>query len=508
MKKLIVIVLLTVLGSFLAAQNVNTFSKDYTMMYVSVGNSTNIAYGLLELNGGYVVYGIVRDSLYPYPTRIYLMKIDTLGNTTWSKSYGKHGYNYNLFLPDGGGGIVNAPLGGYMAVGYISDSTNSWYKKMLFRFDGNGDTLWSRTYNDSASIEGYYIKVGRRNRYIIGSAWSDYHPHIPNFTSVLTETDTLGNVIWQKNYHSYSHLVSVDTCKDGGFVFSEWWYDTLTNCNDKIVITKVDSLGNQQWVKYITNGYCNAQAGAVISLKEGGYVICGSQDTHYPAGLSNPDPILYMAKLDNGGNIVWHNTYGVAGGLEGNNYFYSVKELPNGDLIACGDDADSSSSNDACIIKIDSLGNQKWLRLYGKLSPNPDYLLNILPTADGGYVSCGYIYSSPSYSWVIKVDSNGCDTIGCRDTVTAITEIQNKIEGLKVFPNPASTKLTVEYPANNEQLQFALYDIIGNQVKEVELPKGENMATIDLSNIAVGMYLYVLTNNNYIMQRGKLMIAR
>jgi hypothetical protein len=506
MKKLFVIVVLTVLGSFLAAQNVNMFNDAYTIL----PNMSGFASTVILDNAGYIIYGTTADSTKYSGTQVFIAQLDSIGNLKWSKSYGKRKYNYNGIIPINGGAATYLPWGGYIGTGYVSD-TNGTYKLMLWRFDNNGDTLWTRTYLDSANKEGWYLKVTRNHKFVIAALWANYNSHLP-YTATIMKTDSLGNKLWERNYTAASgrfrYINGIDTCNDGGYIISMWDNDTLT-CGNEIAIIKTDSLGNQQWIKYIGNGYCNADAGAIISLREGGYIVCGSQDTRYPAGLSNPNPILYLSKLDNGGNIVWHKTFGFAGGQEGDVILRKPKELINGNIVICGNGGDSNSQGIAgVILKTDSAGNQEWLRLYAKLSPKLDGLLDILPTNDGGYISCGYIYGSIPGIWVVKVDSNGCDTIGCRDTVTVIKELQVESGELKVFPNPANTKLTVQYPQSEEQLHFTLYDVLGNKVEDTELPKGEIAAMVDVSNVTVGLYIYSLENSSYIIQRGKVIIQR
>lgn len=88
MKKLASILLGIILGSFLAAQNVSIFNKIYTVIPGMPCYSDRIN----VCSGGYMVYGGTADS--NNLSKVVMLKIDTLGNLLWKKSYGKSGFNY------------------------------------------------------------------------------------------------------------------------------------------------------------------------------------------------------------------------------------------------------------------------------------------------------------------------------------------------------------------------------------------------------------------------------
>ena len=517
MKKVATILFLTVLGGFLSAQNSIMFNKVYPMDTITNGYATDV----LSCPGGYIVYGGVNDSISPYYFRFYIMKTDSFGNRVWVKSYGKREYNYDYFLPDAGGSLAKVPWGGgYIGTGYIADSSNSWYKALLIRFDNNGDTLWTKTFTDTITNEllGWFIKPGKNHKYIIGCAQANYNVITYQYRIVLIETDSNGKKLWGKIYNTisptYQQLMGIDTCKDGGFILSEMQYDSTYRCGRQIVITKVDSLGNVQWSRTIPNPECNNFPGGVASLKDGGFVICGSWDTKNP--LVYPmleDPVMFMRKYSATGNQVWSREYSLTGGIS----LAIPIELSNGDILACGSgggDSINFAYQGGAILKTDSNGNQKWLRYYEKFYsnypyPEPEYLVNIKPTHDGGYVSCGYTYGKYTYSWVVKVDSNGCDTIGCKDTlgVTGIAEVRENSNKITLYPNPNNGKFTVSLQNVSEKTQIFVYNILGEQVYQSSL--NETNTQIDLSNKAEGLYLYrVITVTGELVGEGKFVIEK
>ncbi|HTB07152.1 MAG TPA: T9SS type A sorting domain-containing protein [Bacteroidia bacterium] len=80
----------------------------------------------------------------------------------------------------------------------------------------------------------------------------------------------------------------------------------------------------------------------------------------------------------------------------------------------------------------------------------------------------------------------------------------------KVYPNPASSKLTIEYPvsSDNSELTLSVYDMLGQKVVTWNLPASTNIMTEDTSGFPVGLYVYVISSGNEILERGKILIQR
>lgn len=76
---------------------------------------------------------------------------------------------------------------------------------------------------------------------------------------------------------------------------------------------------------------------------------------------------------------------------------------------------------------------------------------------------------------------------------------QNSENSVLIYPNPASSELTVKSD-NNQQLEFKLYDITSRKI----LSKTFNNSTkINLDQLTTGVYLYEVENKNGLMKKGK-----
>ena len=78
---------------------------------------------------------------------------------------------------------------------------------------------------------------------------------------------------------------------------------------------------------------------------------------------------------------------------------------------------------------------------------------------------------------------------------------------IKVFPNPASTFIIVEYNCESDG-ELILYNSIGQEILKTSLEKGNKKVQIQISDIANGMYQYKCKFVNCIDQIGKLTIQK
>jgi len=505
------------LGNSVTAQSIQ-FNKAFPV----APDSNSWSFSIQKVPSGYIIYGITVDSNYHQDPAI--VKIDTEGTNLWQSSYNRPGYDFYPLGTANELGIV-VPWGGEIgAVDWINDTTSSFPYWSLYRFDDNGDTIWTRNYQDSTNTSLDQVKISREKKYVIYGEWNNSSD--PNFTFttlLLIKTDSLGNKIWTKTYHDTNSHVRIssgmDTCRDGGYILCAYDYDTIPNyakvgcLNGQIMVMKTDSSGDIQWLKYITDTLCDVEGSSIIALKNGGYVVCGFWDDSLNWSGEIPYCIMYMAKLNDSGNMVWSNRYGVHNNFEGSVSLSNLKELPNGDLIVCG--YGNPSGVPGAILRTDSNGNQKWLQYYYKFYPRDDDLLtDIQLTNDGGFISSGWTYSNPPYIWVVKTDSLGCDS-GCNDEVTAINKVINNSSGLMVYPNPNNGLFTLSLSNVNQKsaggrtsCNIEIYNVLGEKVYS-QFTTDNSQFTIDLNGQPNGIYLYrVLAETGELAGEGKIVMEK
>ena len=113
------------------------------------------------IDGGYIIEGI--SNIFGAGNYdIYVVKIDSLGNTLWSKTYG--GTNDET---TGINSIQQTSDGGYILVGSTKSFGRGWYDVYLIKTNNLGDTLWTRTFGDSNYNMGRSVKQTNDGGYII-----------------------------------------------------------------------------------------------------------------------------------------------------------------------------------------------------------------------------------------------------------------------------------------------------------------------------------------------------
>jgi hypothetical protein len=112
------------------------------------------------------------------------------------------------------------------------------------------------------------------------------------------------------------------------------------------------------------------------------------------------------------------------------------------------------------------------------------------------------------------------------DLIVSIDEpkVESELSQMRVYPNPASKSLTVEFPKYLKQTEkksgitsssvyyqwenttLAVSNIQGMKILEKEIPKAMTELMLDISSWAHGIYLFTLTWNHEVMFNEKVII--
>jgi len=175
----------------------------------------------------------------------FLMKADKNGDSVWSKTI--HDLPFEVFcnnqLTSENGFIVGGGLDS------ITNNGPTHANGFIMNFDGNGDTLWTKSYGGKGnqgffSIEktddGGYIACGYNNPN------ASITPPFGNTGFYLTKINLEGTSLWTKYYPGVGGDISglsASQTSDHGFIATGVVYDSLDNRRNVILI-KTDSLGN------------------------------------------------------------------------------------------------------------------------------------------------------------------------------------------------------------------------------------------------------------------------
>ena len=165
-------------------------------------------------DGGYIIAGR-KDSLFlsGHTERdVYLIKTDGNGVEQWNQTFG--GVNH-----DAGYSVHQTTDGGYI----IAGGSNSNMSVYLIKTDGSGAQQWSKTFGNYFDPQfPYYTQQTTDGGYIISGTWFDFDwtTGTGNRDIFLLKTDGNGDSLWTKTYGGVNDDVGsfVQQTTDGGYI--------------------------------------------------------------------------------------------------------------------------------------------------------------------------------------------------------------------------------------------------------------------------------------------------
>ena len=227
-------------------------------------------------DAGYIIVGYIR----PYATDIryiYLIKIDSVGNEFWSKTYGDSIDDYVARS------VQQTNEGGYIVAGYVDFPSGIDVDVYLIKTDSLGDTLWTKTYGDSMPDYGYSVQQTTDTGYIVAGKTHSFGAGM--FDVYLIKTDSLGDTLWTKTYGGliYDIGYSVQQTFDEGYIIAGWTDSFGAVFEYDIYLIKTDSLGDTLWTKRYGGTYPD-QGFSVQQTSDSGYIVAGYTNS-FGAGL-------------------------------------------------------------------------------------------------------------------------------------------------------------------------------------------------------------------------------
>ncbi len=499
----------------------NTIAQEW-IRYYGQGQKAVCRSIINDYDKGFVIGGMINNYTYSW-----IFKTDINGNKLWDKQFGNGVYSCGL------GNVEITSDGGYVFCG-------SWQKEdtdfdvFILKLNTCGEIEWCKT----LYTPGHYelcgkIKTTPEGDYILAA---NYFETNPASRTSLFKFNSSGNLIWQQFYPLDSVYYQDDvmdfTVDSSGYLITAFRYapdsGTVAPIANRSYFFKTDTSGVKQWeLVYGTNKHFFSVPWTTVSNSSGNYI---HSCTHSAESTNNPALIF----VDKTGSTSTDKDI-----LTGNSNFCGFQGLATLDetnIILFGGLWDDSHVWTDYALKTDNLGNL--IKQKALTSASNSYCSSV-KTSDAKFIAVANDYYNNSWRIVaVKVNSDleydsiytqpftydslcphpiVSDTIdpNCDNVIVSVDEPFKKPETtqLKVYPNPAKDRITVELPKyliftdNNgsmpvttvyhqwQKVVLQAIDLNGKIILSRELQNNNETVQIDVSRWTSGSYLFRMIYN-------------
>ena len=418
--------------------------------------------------------------------------------------------------------------------GSYNESPNT--EIIFYLYNQEGDTLLTRRFKSILyPSANFVVPINIYQRKNGGYAIVAVHD-----TSENPENSEISFLLIDSNYlveayldyaHSPNHEIpnSLLLDEDDGYIIGAERTNegqVFNNFENRTLLIKTDSLGNQQWQWLSPEGVLQDGAHAMIKTPDGGLVVASGQGIEWG---TNPnyhylfwDALIF--KLDADRNVVWSTPFRGYHPSPQTTLTEMVEAQDGSGFVASGivaeKEGDEPAYHTSWLVKVSSEGDSLWARRYTYFDGEfvaPE-VWDMKTTPDGGYVLVGTapqvfdINTNPYIpAWIMKVDSFGCLIPGCQlDDTTAISGSPEQTTRLAIFPNPASDFLHIELRSAPSTGSFAarIVDANGKTMTEIPAVSAHTTYTLPVWQWPPGVYFLQLLHDGVPVRTERFVVGR
>ena len=417
-------------------------------------------------------------------------------------------------------GIISKSNTNYLC-GFYNDTNNITRGLFLKINSFNTETIVLKEYiltNEGTSIRIASLK--NDTSLLLGA----YNKNSGNLYSTLLETDTSGNIRWQKDFICNGNCLfkpfHILPTADNGMIFTCFEDHRGSHNNNeflKTAVIKTDSLGNTQW-RHTWGGDSTKNEGSwVVPLDDGNFLFAWTDNQfNGEQGDYNNSSTIHFFKFDINGNEIWQksmiNNLPITGdettATRGYNYSISQMELmPDGNIIVAG-----CNQHDGLLLKIDQEANYIWHREL--MPPGLDFedntadtqymkIKGVTFTSDNGFILAGEYLCTPGgnlipdglqSAFAYKLDEYGCYDENCHIGVEETKEEEKP--QITIYPNPSNGMLNINHGGfenlrgfvSKQDITLKIFNVFGQLTCSEKINTNKKQHQINLSYLPKGIY--------------------
>ena len=261
-----------------------------------IGDGYTAFYNTDFRNDTIYLIGATRDTIL-YNAYMYLVAVDTLGNTLWERKYG------NGTIDELGLTVDHFENGNLVVGGFYEPISGSLYTDgKFYKTDYSGNSYFSKKYGTPGDDGPSKVKISKDNQNLIMANQLDtlLNDGDYGYVWIISKLDTNGNYIWRTffNRPEFMEIWQHRENPDGSIIVcGTAVVDSIEEIHG--YLAKLDANGNMLWERnYTTDPYNTAYFFDVQQTWDKGYIISGSSVGEIDG---DPNQQMWLVKLDSMG---------------------------------------------------------------------------------------------------------------------------------------------------------------------------------------------------------------
>jgi len=441
---------------------------------------------------------------------VWLVRLDTAGHILWEKTYGGGGNDVatNFYRTKDSGYVIC----GHTYSSNIQGGTNvmrglgdAW----LLKLDSLGNVQWHKTYGGSEPDYFFDLVQIQDGGFILAGYTMSSNYDVGNFIGGsdlwLMRVNSIGGLVWERTFGGSRYELgrSIVKTDDGGYLIA----GSATSNDGDISnhkgladgwVIKVNAAGILQWQKT----YGGSDNDEIWKIQKAGnnYVLVGetrSSDMDIKAHNGRNDAWIFA--IDGNGQLLWSKNYGgswddavrdIIPAFGGQGYMLTgYTRSYDGDVTSNHD----SVSSDVWVMMTNNSGDLEWEHCYGGynndfgtsiLSISPDrFLFSASTTSDSGDITFSF---GDSDCWLGIVRSNMLPN--------SVSSTLPSEPGILVYPTIATEAVNVQLDERLLPATLTVFNSLGQTVTQQKL--SASRTRIRTGHLTSGSYFFNVTTKS------------
>lgn len=452
-------------------------------IYNGPANGNDIANSItVDLNGNIYVAGESRGV--KTSGDFVLLKYDSLGNELWTRRYNGKSNSTDVAVK-----VITDKAGNPIISGR-SFEFPTLSDIVTIKYNSNGDIIWSKKYNGASNSNDFVGDMAidsSENLYISGSSFIQGSGD--NF--LIIKYDNNGDTLWTESYNGpgngNDNSVSLAMDVNGNVIITGSSVASGTGID--FATLKYSDTGEMLWQRRFASSANTSpdEPKSITTDLNGNIYVTGTSVEFYSYDY-------LTVKYSPSGDELWTRRYN---GPSAFNFDEprSITTDNSENVFVAGLSEGTGSMDDIVIIKYDATGNEIWLNRYNSPAGRNDVANNISVDVSGNIIVSGFIAGTSSLNdfGVIKFSQLTNLNQNTNQTASEFYLAQN-------YPNPFNPTTLIEFSTmKTSEINLTIYDINGRVIQTIvnkTLNPGQYRYEFNATGLSGGIYFYKLKTDD------------